>query len=291
MSVTEWVEYQACSRDVRHLRLGEESCRLCRRPVRPDRALVSAGKFHWLVWQQSLPWVDRHRPAQVLELGADDFVAWAAADPAAHRRYLDFLDGSAVFDPAFVARPKRGYVLAPGQAPVTVILQPDGALDRPDHPAPARWGCDPAGVLVLHLDRAQYRLVGQRSGLHTGRRVVHGVRTGEPVFLGLWSDQAARTAVRLTGRSATALHGRPGAGYAEHDLFVGTGERVSVLGPEGLAGVDAPTGGRRVTYSRGPERVELEGGPAYRGRGRPRRLAAGFPTRPGVSAPGCLSGG
>lgn len=263
----EWVEHQTCPRDVRHLRLSDEPCRHCTQPVRSDRGLVSAGKFHWLVWQQSLPWADRYRPAQVLELGADDFLAWAAGDPDRHRRYLDFLDGSAAFDPAYVVRATRGYVLAPGQAPVTVILQPDGALDRPSHPAPARWGCDPAGVLVLYLDRDQYRLVGQRSGLHAGRRVVHGARAGAPVFLGLWSDQAAGTAVRVSGRSTTALRGRPGGGYAERDLFVGTGERTSVLGPEGRAGVDVHSEGRRVTYSRGPERVGLEGGPVYRGAG------------------------
>ena len=267
MVVTEWVDHAACPRDVRHLRLGDEPCRQCGRPPRPDRALVSVGKLHWLVWQQSLPWAERHRPAEMLQLGADDFVAWAAADPAGHRRYLDFLDGSAAFGASYIARPTRGYLLTPGRAPVTVILQPDGALDRPSHPAPARWGCDPAGVLVLSLDGAQYRLVGQRSGLHTGRRVVPGARAGEPVFLGLWSDQAAGTAVRLTGRSATALHGRPGVGYAERDLFVGSGERVAVLGAESRAGVDADVEARRVTYSRGPERVTLEGGPVYRGVG------------------------
>lgn len=261
------MDYQACPRDVRHLRLGDEPCRSCRQPAQPDRALVSVGKLHWLVWQQSLPWADRYRPAQVLELGSDDFVAWAAADPAGHRRYLDFLAGAAAFDPAYVARPTRGYLLAPGRSPATVILQPDGALDRPNHPAPARWGCDPAGVLVLYVDQAQYRVIGQRSGLHTGRRVVHGGRAGAPTFLALWSDLATGTAVRLTARSATALHGRPDAAYAERDLFVGSGERVSVLGPETRAEVEAAGQERRVAYSRGRERVELEGGPVYRGAG------------------------
>ncbi len=267
MGAGEWVDYQACPRDVRHLRLGDERCRQCDRPAAPDRALVRVGKFHWLVWQQTLPWADRYRPEQVLELGGDHFTAWAAADPAGHRRYLDFLDASAAFDPADITRPTRGYLMAPGPVSVTVILQPDGTLERPNHPAGARWGCDPAGVLVLYLDRTQHRLVGQRSGLHIGRRVVHGSRTGEPVFLGLWSDRATATALRLTSRSATALRRRSAAEYAERDLFVGTGERGSVLGPEGRAGIGAQPEGRRVGYARGPERVELEGGPVYRGAG------------------------
>ena len=42
---------------------------------------------------------------------------------------------------------------------------------------------------------------------------------------------------------------------------------MSVLGPEGRAAVTAHAEERRVTYSRGPERVELAGGPVYRGAG------------------------
>ena len=65
-------------------------------------------------------------------------------------------------------------------------------------------------MLVLNIDHTQYRLVGDRGGLHTGRRVAHGATTGEPVLLVLWSDVATGTAIRLTSRSATALIHRSG---------------------------------------------------------------------------------
>jgi hypothetical protein len=265
--VGEWVSYEACPQEVRHLRLGSGQCRLCSQPVAPDRALTSAGKFHWLCWQSQLDWADRYRPGQVLDLTAEDFVTWAAANPTQHRHYVSFLSSSATFAPDDFPRPTRGYVMAPGQPPTTIILEPNGTVERLEHPGPARWGCDPAGLLVLYLDRFQYRILGQRSGLHLGRRVAHGSRTGEPVFLALWSDSATGTAVRVAGPAATGLRKRPGPEFGERDLFVGSGERMSVLGPETPVGIDPDVARRRVTYRRGPSRIVLDGGPVYRGSG------------------------
>ena len=267
MSESEWVDYQACPHEVRHVRLGSEPCRLCVQPERPDRTLTSVGKFHWLCWQQRLDWADRYRPGRILDLTSDDFVTWATANPAQHREYLSFLAAAATFGTDDISRPTRGSLLAPGQPSTTVILQPDGTVERPDQPGPARWGRDPAGLLVLYLDRVQYRILGQRSGLHLGRRVAHGSIHGEPVFLGLWSDAATGTAVRVTGRAATALHGRSGREFAEQDLFLGAGDRMSVLGPQTRVRVEPDPGRRRVTYRRGPRRIVLEGGPVYRGAG------------------------
>jgi hypothetical protein len=267
VSENEWVDYEACPREVRHVRLGSGSCRLCTQPAPPDRALTSAGKFHWLCWQQQLDWADRYRPGRVLDLTGEDYVTWATANPAQHRQYVEFLAAAATFAPGDFPRPTRGYLLVPGRPPTTVILQPDGTVDRPEQPVPARWGCDPAGLLVLYLDRHQYRFVGQRQGLHIGRRVAHGSPSGEPVFLGLWSDSATGTAVRVAGRVATALWGRSGREFAEQDLFVGGGERVSVLGAAARVKVEPDVGRRRVTYRRGPRRIVLDGGPVYRGAG------------------------
>ena len=278
----EWVDYQACPRDARHVLLGD-GCQLCDQPAPASRALTGVGKFHWLCWQQQLDWTDRFQPDRVLELTSDDFVAWAEADPTRHQLYLAFLGRSVTFVPTDFPRSTRGYLLAPARAPTTVILQPDGSVSRPEHPGPGRWGCDPAGVLVLNIDRIQYRLIGDRSGLHTGRRVAPGATTGEPVLLVLWSDVATGTAVRLTSRSATALTHRSGgdmppargttpgdprrrsAGYVERDLFVGSGPRVTIFGRE--QHVDVNVEHRRLGYRRGPDHVGLEGGPVYRGAG------------------------
>ncbi len=267
MSVSEWVDYQACPQEIRHLRLGSGPCRLCAQPAPADRALTSAGKFHWLCWQSQLDWSDRYRPGRMLDLTAEDFVAWAAAHPAQHRQYVSFLASSAAFAPDDFLRPTRGYLLTPGQPPTTVILHRDGTVERTKQPQSARWGCDPAGLLVLYLDRAQYRIVGQRSGLHIGRRVAHGSASGEPVFLGLWSDSPTGTAVRVAGRTCTGLRGGPGSEYAEQDLFRETGERVSVLGPESRVRLDPDVSRRRLTYRRGVRRIVLDGGPVYRGAG------------------------
>ena len=267
MSESEWVDYQACTREVRHVRLGSEPCRLCAQPAPPDRSLTSVGKFHWLCWQQQLDWADRYRPGQVLDLTGDDFVTWATASPAQHRAYVSFLAAAVTFAPDDFPRPTRGTLLAPGQPTATVILQPDGTVERPEQPGPARWGCDPAGLLVLYLDGMQCRLVGQRSGLHVGRRVAHGSARGEPVFLGLWSDTVTGTAIRTSGLVATALHRRSGREFAEQDLFLGSGERMSVLGPPTRVRVEPDAGRRRVTYRRGPKRIVLDGGPVYRGAG------------------------
>jgi hypothetical protein len=267
VSESEWVDYQACPREVRHVRLGSGPCRLCAQPPAADRALTSAGKFHWLCWQSQLDWADRYRPGRVLDLTGDDFVTWATANPAQHHQYLDFLAGAATFGTEDVPRPTRGYLLAAGRAPTTVILQPDGTVDRPEQPGPGRWGCDPAGLLVLYLDRLQYRIVGQRHGLHLGRRVAHGSPIGEPVFLGLWSDTATDTAVRVAGNAAAGLRGRSGRDFSERDLFLGAGERTAVLGPETRVRVEPDAARRRVTYRRGPRRVVLDGGPVYRGAG------------------------
>jgi hypothetical protein len=261
---SEWVDYQACTRDHRHVLLGN-ACRFCDQPAPPNRALTAVGKFHWLCWQQQLDWADRFRPDRLLELTAADFVAWAEADPTRHQQYLSFLGRSAAFTPADFPRSTRGYLLAPGRPATTVILQPDGAVVRPDRPAPGRWGCDPAGVLVLNIDRAQYRLIGDRSGLHTGRRMTHTAASGEPVLLVLWSDVATGTGIRLTSRSATALIHRSAAQYAECDLFIGSGPRVTVFGREQHVAVNLEH--RRLTYRRGPDWVGLDGGPVYRGAG------------------------
>ena len=262
---SEWVDYQACPRDGRHVLLGD-GCRLCGQPAPPTRALTTVGKFHWLCWQQQLDWADRFRPDRVPELTSVDFVAWAEADPTRHQQYLGFLDRSATFAPADFPRSTRGYLLAPGRPPTTVILQPDGTIARPEHlVGPARWGCDPAGVLVLNIDDTQYRLVGDRHGLHTGRRVANGATTGEPVLLALWSDVATGTGVRVTDRSATALTRRSAADYGERDLFLGSGPRVTIFGGEQHVRIEVEH--RRLTYRRGPDRVGLEGGPVYRGAG------------------------
>ena len=283
MTDSEWVDYQACPRDGRHVLLGD-GCRLCDQPAPPSRTLTTVGKFHWLCWQQQLDWADRFRPDRVSEVTSVEFVAWAEADPTRHQQYLGFLGRSATFAPVDFPRSTRGYLLTPGRPPTTVILEPDGTIARPEHPmVPARWGCDPAGVLVLHIDGIQYRLVGDRSGLHTGRRVAHGATIGEPVLLALWSDVATGTGVRVTNRSATALTHRSGgdmpsargttlwnprqrsAGYGERDLFVGSAPRVTVFGGEQHVQVEAEH--RRLTYRRGPDRVGLDGGPVYRGAG------------------------
>jgi hypothetical protein len=280
---SEWVDYQACPRDERHVLL-DDGCRLCEQPASPSRALSTVGKFHWLCWQQQLDWADRFRPGRALELTAVDFVAWAEADPTRHQQYLSFLGRSAAFAPADFPRSTRGYLLAPGQPATTVILQPDGSVVRPEHPAPGRWGCDPAGVLVLNIDHIQYRMVGDRGGLHTGRRVAHGATSGEPVLLVLWSDVATGTGIRLTSRSATALvhrsaddvssprgttpwnpRRRSAEEYGERDLFVGNGPRVTIFGREQHVAVHVA--GRRLTYRRGPDRISLDGGPVYRGAG------------------------
>jgi hypothetical protein len=267
VSESEWVDYQACPREVRHLQLGAGACRLCAQPLPFDRTLARAGKFHWLVWQQQLDWADRYRPGRVLDLTAEDFVTWAATNPEQHRAYAGFLGGAATFSPADFPRPTRGYLLAPGQPPTTVILQPDGAVDRPEHPGPGRWGLDPAGLLVLYLDRVQYRILGQRPGLHPGRRVSAGSTSGEPVFLGLWSDAATTTAVRAAGRGATGLRGSAGREFSEQDLFIGAGPQGTVLGPPTRVRIDPDPDRRRVTYRRGASRVVLDGGPVYRGAG------------------------
>jgi hypothetical protein len=267
VSASEWVEYQACPREVRHLQLGAGPCRLCAQPLPPDRTLTSAGKLHWLVWQSQLDWADRYRPGRVLDLTADDFVTWAAANPGQHRAYVDFLAGTATFSLADFPRPTRGYLLAPGQPPTTVILQPDGSVEGPGQPGRGRWGLDPAGLLVLYLDRVQYRILGQRSGLHLGRRVTGGSTGGEPTFLGLWSDAATTTAVRVAGPAVTGLRARTGREFAEQDLFVGTGPQASVLGPETRVRIEPDPDRRRVTYRRGPRRIVLDGGPVYRGAG------------------------
>jgi hypothetical protein len=264
MTVTEWVDYHACPRDARHVLVGD-GCRLCDQLTPLSRELTSVGKFHWLCWQQQLDWADRFRPERVLELSSVDFVTWAEANPTAHQQYLGFLSRSATFTPADFPRSTRGYLLAPARPPTTVILQPDGSIARPEHPAPGRWGCDPAGLLVLNLDRIQYRLVGDRSGLHTGRRAVPGAVTGEPVLLVLWSDVATGTAVRVTSRSATALTHRSGGDYIERDLFVGSGPRVTIFGREQQVVVSVEH--RRLGYRRGSDLVGLEGGPVYRGTG------------------------
>ena len=267
MSESEWVDYQACPQEVRHLQLGAAPCRLCAQSLPPDRTLASAGKFHWLVWQQQLNWADRYRPERVLDLTAEDFVTWAAANPAQHQAYVGFLGGAATFSLADFPRPTRGYLLAPGQPPTTVILQPDGAIETPDHPGRGRWGLDPAGLLVLYLDRVQYRILGQRPGLNLGRRVVAGSADGEPAFLGLWSDAATTTALRVAGGSVTLLRGRAGREFAEQDLFVGLGPQGTVLGPETRVRIESYPDRRRVTYRRGVSRIVLDGGPVYRGAG------------------------
>jgi hypothetical protein len=261
---SEWVDYQACPRDDRHALLGN-GCRFCDQPASSNRTLSAVGKFHWLCWQQQLDWADRFRPDRVLELTAADFMAWAEADPTRHQQYLSFLGRSATFAPADFPRSTRGYLLAPGRPATTVILQPDGTVVRPDRPAPGRWGCDPAGVLVLNIDHAQYRLIGDRGGLHTGRRVTHAAAAGEPVLLVLWSDVATGTGIRLTSRSATALIHRSAAQYAERDLFIGSGPRVTIFGREQHVAVNVEH--RRLTYRRGPDWVGLDGGPVYRGAG------------------------
>jgi hypothetical protein len=261
---SEWVDYQACPRDARHVVLGD-SCRLCGQAAPPSRSLTSVGKFHWLCWQQQLDWAERFRPDRVLEVTADDFVAWAETEPNRHQQYLSFLAGSAAFAPTDFPRSTRGYLLLPARQPTTVILQPDGTIERPVHPGPGRWGCDPAGLLVLNLDRIQYRLVGDRSGLHTGRRVVPGGLAGEPVLLVLWSDVVTSAGVRLTSRSATVLADRSGGGWIEREIFVGGAPRVTIFGREQQVAVDIEQ--RRLSYRRGPDRVGLEGGPVYRGAG------------------------
>lgn len=266
MAASERVDYQACPRDARHVRLGHEPCGICGQPSLTDRALTRAGKLHWLVWQQHLAWADRYRPQHVLDLTGDDFGRWAVADPAGHRAYVDFLVGCAAFGPDDVRRSTRGYLFTPGEPPITLILQPDGSIARPEHAGAARWAVDPAGLLVLSLDRTQVRVIGRRSGLHVGRQVTGGATRALPVFVGLWSDDATTTGVRLTAHSATALLGPP-RNVTERDLFRGDGERMSVLGPERPVRVETEVARRRVTYRVGPRRIGLDGGPVYRGAG------------------------
>ena len=88
----------------------------------------------------------------MLELTADDFVAWAEADPSVTSSTWDSSAAQPPSGPTDFPRSTRGYLLAPARPPTTVILQPDGTIERPEHPGTGRWGCDPAGLLVLNID-------------------------------------------------------------------------------------------------------------------------------------------
>ena len=141
--------------------------------------------------------------------------------PTRHHDYLDYLARSAVFTLADVARPTPAFLVAPGQPPIELTLQPDGTVARGPGSGPGRWGCDPAGILVLNLDRTQYRIVGNRKGLHAGRRVAHGSTVGEPVLLGIWSETTTGTGVRLTGTSISCFTQLIRDEYLERAVFVG----------------------------------------------------------------------
>jgi hypothetical protein len=265
LSDSEWVDYRACPRDPRHVLL-EEPCQRCDRLEPSDRALQLAGKFHWLCWQSELDWTDRHRPDQAHDLTAADYIAWAADQPARHHEYLDYLARSAVFTPTDLGRPTPAFLVAPGQPPVELVLQPDGTLSRGPGSGPGRWGCDPAGVLVLNLDRTQYRIVGNREGLHAGRRVAHGSSVGEPVLLGLWSETMTGTGVRLTGTSISAFTLLTRDEYLERDVFVGSGQRISMFGRGRRVTVAMDEDNDQLAYRPGERAVLLSGPPPiYRG--------------------------
>ena len=267
MAESEWVDYRACPRDPRHVLLAED-CQRCDRPEPTDRALQLAGKFHWLCWQTELDWSARHKPDQVPELTASDYASWASDEPVHHHEYLDYLARSAVFVLSDVARPAPAFLVAPGQPPIEIILQPDGTVARGPGSGPGRWGCDPAGILVLNLDRTQYRIVGNRKGLHGGRRVAHGSTVGEPVLLGIWSEAATGTGVRLTGTSISCFTQLSRDEYLERDVFVGSGQRVAMFGRGRRIAITIDADNNQLGYRPGERAVALSGPPPiYRGQG------------------------
>ena len=262
MSESEWVDYQACSREVRHVRLGSESCRLCAQPEPPERTLTSVGKFHWLCWQQRLDWADRYRPGRILDLTSDDFVTWATANPTQHREYLGFPPPAATFGTDDFPRPTRGSLLAPGQPPTTSSCSPTAPSSGPSSPArPA--GLDPAGLLVLYLDGVQYRSSASEPALHLGA----GWPTDRPWRAGvpwLWSDTATGTAVRVSGPGGHVAARALGAGVRRTGPVRRRG-RTDVCARAADAGAGrAGPDRRRVTYRRSPRRIVLDGGPVYR---------------------------
>jgi hypothetical protein len=264
---SEWVDYRACPRDPRHVLLAEP-CQRCDRPEVTDRALELAGKFHWLCWQTELDWTERHRPEEVHDLTVSDYITWATDHPSRHHEYLDYLARSAVFTLADVARPTPAFLAAPGKPPIELTLQPDGTVARGPGAGPGRWGCDPAGILVLNLDRTQYRIVGSRKGLHAGRRIAHGSTVGEPVLLGIWSEIVTGTGVRLTGTSITCFTRLTSDEHLERDVFVGAGQRVSLFGRGRRIAVTIDKQNNQLAYRPGERAVELSGPPpVYRGHG------------------------
>ena len=267
MAESEWVDYRACPRDPRHVLLAED-CQRCDQPEPTDRALQLAGKFHWLCWQTELDWSTRHRPDEACDLTASDYISWSTDQPARHHEYLDYLARSAAFIPADVARPTPAFLVAPGRPPIDFVLQPDGTVARSPGSGPGRWGCDPAGILVLNLDRTQYRIVGNRKGLHAGRRVVHGSTVGEPVLLGIWSETATGSGVRLTGTSISCFTRLNRDEFLERDVFVGSGQRIAMFGRGRRIAITADPDHSQLAYRPGERAVELSGPPPiYRGQG------------------------
>ena len=160
----------------RHVLL-EEACQRCDQPEPIDRSLQLAGEFHWLCWQTELNWSNGTGPTRYATAPLD-YIAGPRTSPPGTTR-TGHLTRSAVFILADVARPARAFVVAPGRPPIEFALQPDGTVAHGPGSGPGRWGCDPAGILVLNVDRTQSSIVGNRKGLHARRRVAHGTTVGE----------------------------------------------------------------------------------------------------------------
>jgi hypothetical protein len=261
VDLTERVSYRACPRDPRHALLAV-TCTLCDSQSPTDRALTEVGKFHWICWQQERPSAERHRAAEWLDLEPADFRAWAEASPVEHAQYVDYLAGCATFRPEDFARPSYAYLLGPGRAVRTLSLHPDGQVWCKDGEGPARWGCDPAGVLVLEIAATQYRFVGNAHGLHAGRRVDAGASHGEPALLVVWSEVPARTGLRLTPETVTAFSQLNADSYVEGDAFVGADARASMFGPTSRVRIELDLPRHRLRYD---EQIELEGSPVFQG--------------------------
>ena len=147
----------------------------------PDRGLTSAGKFPLAVLAvaaglgRPLPSRAGARPdrRRLRHLGrGQPGSAPPVPGPPGRRRRLGTED---------FPRPTRGYLLAAGRPPTTVILQPDGTVDRPEQPGPGRWGCDPAGLLVLlPSTRSSTTIIRSRSPGPSGGPRVADRRTGVP---------------------------------------------------------------------------------------------------------------
>ena len=113
-----------------------------------------------------------------------------------------------------------------------------------------------------------YRIVGNRKGLHAGRRVVHGSTVGEPVLLGIWSETATGSCVRLTGTSISCFTRLNRDEFLERDVFVGSGQRIAMFGRGRRIAIAADTDHSQLAYRPGERAVELSGPPPiYRGEG------------------------